>query len=47
MNEYDSELAHSGHGINTSKSHLQPRQFDKSPWTGCCRASGGDADLRD
>jgi len=33
MNEKDSEVAHLGHGINTSKSHLQPRQFDNSPWT--------------
>src|SRR5215472_4912666 len=34
MNEEDSEVAHPGHGINTSKSHLQLGQFDNSPWTG-------------
>jgi hypothetical protein len=33
MNEEDSEVAHPGHGINTSKSHLQLGQFDNSPWT--------------
>jgi hypothetical protein len=31
MNEEDSEVAHPGHGINTSKSHLQLGQFDNSP----------------
>src|SRR5215471_8725654 len=34
MNEKDSEVAHLGYGINSSKSHLQRRQFDNSPWTG-------------